>query len=80
MISACLIYSGTHRFAEVEISATKAEVDAINAEQDKISCHDECTIQFTSGSTGRSKATILSHMSLVNNSKEVRSTNRKIRY
>ncbi|XP_018374347.1 PREDICTED: acyl-CoA synthetase family member 2, mitochondrial [Trachymyrmex cornetzi] len=70
-----IIYSpdhvtGTHRFVDVEVSATKAEVDAINAEQDKISCHDECSIQFTSGSTGKSKATILSHMSLVNNSKE----------
>ncbi|KYN04981.1 Acyl-CoA synthetase family member 2, mitochondrial, partial [Cyphomyrmex costatus] len=70
-----IIYSpnhitGTHRFVDVEVSATKAEVDAINAEQDKISCYDGCTIQFTSGSTGRSKATVLSHKSLVNNSKE----------
>ncbi|XP_071646733.1 acyl-CoA synthetase family member 2, mitochondrial isoform X9 [Temnothorax longispinosus] len=71
-----IIYSpdhvtGTHRFADVEISATRAEVDAIAAEQDKISCYDGCNIQFTSGSTGRPKATLISHRSLVTNSKEV---------
>ncbi|XP_011879058.1 PREDICTED: acyl-CoA synthetase family member 2, mitochondrial isoform X2 [Vollenhovia emeryi] len=70
-----IIYSpehvtGTRRFADVEVSATKEEVDAIAAEQDKISCDDGCSIQFTSGSTGRSKATLLSHKGLVNNSKE----------
>ncbi|XP_011173564.1 medium-chain acyl-CoA ligase ACSF2, mitochondrial isoform X2 [Solenopsis invicta] len=70
-----IIYSpdhvtGTRRFADVEVSATTAEVDAIAAEQDKISCNDGCSIQFTSGSTGRSKATLISHKSLVNNSKE----------
>ncbi|XP_024867415.1 acyl-CoA synthetase family member 2, mitochondrial isoform X3 [Temnothorax curvispinosus] len=70
-----IIYSpdhvtGTHRFADVEISATRAEMDAIAAEQDKISCYDGCNIQFTSGSTGRPKATLISHRSLVTNSKE----------
>nr|XP_012221922.1 PREDICTED: acyl-CoA synthetase family member 2, mitochondrial [Linepithema humile]XP_012221923.1 PREDICTED: acyl-CoA synthetase family member 2, mitochondrial [Linepithema humile]XP_012221924.1 PREDICTED: acyl-CoA synthetase family member 2, mitochondrial [Linepithema humile]XP_012221925.1 PREDICTED: acyl-CoA synthetase family member 2, mitochondrial [Linepithema humile] len=70
-----IIYSadhvtGTHRFADVEASPTKAEVDAIAAEQTEISCNDGCNIQFTSGSTGRSKATLISHKSLVNNSKE----------
>ncbi|XP_011692138.1 PREDICTED: acyl-CoA synthetase family member 2, mitochondrial [Wasmannia auropunctata] len=70
-----IIYSpdyvtGTHRFADVEVSATKAEVDAIAAEQDTISCYDGCNIQFTSGSTGKAKATLLSHRSLVNNSME----------
>ncbi|XP_029159347.1 acyl-CoA synthetase family member 2, mitochondrial isoform X1 [Nylanderia fulva] len=70
-----IIYSpdhvtGTHRFTDVEASATKAEVEAIAAEQSEISCNDGCNIQFTSGSTGKSKATLLSHKSLVNNSKE----------
>ncbi|KAL0113184.1 hypothetical protein PUN28_012402 [Cardiocondyla obscurior] len=70
-----IIYSpdyvtGTRRFADVENLATKAEVDAIAAEQDKVSIHDGCSIQFTSGSTGRSKATLISHRGLVNNSKE----------
>ncbi|EFN64035.1 Acyl-CoA synthetase family member 2, mitochondrial [Camponotus floridanus] len=70
MILVRLIYSGTHRFADVEASATKAEVDAIAAEQAEISCNDGCNILFTSGSTGKSKATLLSHRSIVNNSKE----------
>ncbi|XP_025269859.1 acyl-CoA synthetase family member 2, mitochondrial isoform X2 [Camponotus floridanus] len=70
-----IIYSsnhitGTHRFADVEASATKAEVDAIAAEQAEISCNDGCNIQFTSGSTGKAKATLLSHRCIVNNSKE----------
>lgn len=72
MILARFIYSGTHRFVDVEASPTKAEVDAIAAEQTEISCDDGCNIQFTSGSTGRSKATLISHKSLVTNSKEVR--------
>ncbi|CAL1677806.1 unnamed protein product [Lasius platythorax] len=84
-----IIYSpdhvtGTHRFADVEVSATKAEVDAIAAEQTEISCYDGCNIQFTSGSTGKSKATLISHKSFVNNSKEnsrrmkIRNTENKI--
>ncbi|XP_020288680.1 acyl-CoA synthetase family member 2, mitochondrial [Pseudomyrmex gracilis] len=70
-----IIYSpdhitGTRRLADVEASPTQAEVDAIAATQNEISCHDGCNIQFTSGSTGRSKATLISHRSLVNNSRE----------
>ncbi|XP_029680890.1 acyl-CoA synthetase family member 2, mitochondrial isoform X2 [Formica exsecta] len=69
-----IIYSpdhvtGTHRFTDVETSATKAEVEAIAAEQTEISCYDGCNIQFTSGSTGKSKAALISHKSLINNSK-----------
>ncbi|KAL6441153.1 hypothetical protein ACFW04_003459 [Cataglyphis niger] len=61
--------TGTHRFTDVETSATKTEVEAIAAEQTEISCYDGCNIQFTSGSTGKPKATLLSHRAIINNSK-----------
>ncbi|EZA62892.1 hypothetical protein DMN91_002608 [Ooceraea biroi] len=70
-----IIYSqdhvtGTRRFVDVEALATRTEVDAIAAEQSEISCDDEYNIQFTSGSTGQPKASVLSHKNFVNNSKE----------
>ncbi|OAL21897.1 hypothetical protein AYO20_11298 [Fonsecaea nubica] len=55
--------------------ATLLETGAI--ESDKIleaasktfSCHDVCNLQFTSGTTGNPKAAMLTHHSLVNNSR-----------
>jgi len=67
-----LIPSGTRRFVDVENLATKAEVGAIAAEQSEFSSEDDCNIQFTSGSTGHPKGTVLSHKAIVNNSREVR--------
>ncbi|KZC09788.1 Acyl-CoA synthetase family member 2, mitochondrial, partial [Dufourea novaeangliae] len=71
-----IIYSkdhvnGTRRFQDVEELASKKEVEAIAAEQDAISCHAGCNIQFTSGTTGKPKATLLSHRSMVNNARQV---------
>lgn len=71
-LTARSIYSGTRRLVDVEVLATKAEVEAIAVEQTEISCLDGCNVQYTSGSTGRPKATLLSHKSIVNNSMEVR--------
>lgn len=70
-----IIYSedhvtGTRRFSDVEMLASRIEVERIAAEQDEISCHAGGNIQFTSGTTGRPKATLLSHRSLVNNVKQ----------
>ncbi|CAK9830258.1 Medium-chain acyl-CoA ligase ACSF2, mitochondrial [Anthophora retusa] len=70
-----IIYSqdhvtGTRRFKDVEEIASRSEVERIAAEQDLISCYDGNNVQFTSGTTGRPKATLLSHKSLVNNSKQ----------
>ncbi|XP_033174815.1 medium-chain acyl-CoA ligase ACSF2, mitochondrial isoform X2 [Bombus impatiens] len=61
---------GTRRFIDVEELATRIETRWIAAEQDQISCHDGSNIQFTSGTTGRPKATLISHRSVMNNSKQ----------
>ncbi|XP_043266982.1 medium-chain acyl-CoA ligase ACSF2, mitochondrial isoform X2 [Venturia canescens] len=61
---------GTRRFVDVESLANNGEVQAIAATQDEISPHDGCNIQFTSGTTGNPKATLLCHRAFVNNSKQ----------
>ncbi|XP_066600678.1 medium-chain acyl-CoA ligase ACSF2, mitochondrial [Prorops nasuta] len=63
--------SGAHRFCDVECSASRVEIEAIGAEQSDISCRSSANVQFTSGTTGHPKATLLSHKSLVNNSRQV---------
>ncbi|XP_043250084.1 medium-chain acyl-CoA ligase ACSF2, mitochondrial [Colletes gigas] len=63
--------TGTRRYCDVEELASRSEVEKIAAEQDLISCYDGCSIQFTSGTTGKPKATLLSHRSLVNNTKHI---------
>lgn len=62
--------AGTHRFCDVESSASRIEIERIAGEQSAISCHDGCNIQFTSGTTGNPKAAVLSHRSFVNNSRQ----------
>ncbi|OAD62436.1 Acyl-CoA synthetase family member 2, mitochondrial [Eufriesea mexicana] len=76
-----IIYSkdhvtGTRRFSDVEELASRTEVERIAKEQDRISCNSGTNIQFTSGTTGRPKATLLSQFSILNNSKQVMSTAR----
>ncbi|XP_031845554.2 acyl-CoA synthetase family member 2 [Nomia melanderi] len=63
--------AGTRRYCDVEELAARIEVEAIAAEQDAVSCSDECAILFTSGTTGRPKAALLTHRSVVNNSRQV---------
>ncbi|XP_043682131.1 medium-chain acyl-CoA ligase ACSF2, mitochondrial [Vespula pensylvanica] len=62
--------TGTRRFVDVESLASKIEVEAVSAEQGNVSSYDACNIQFTSGTTGKPKATLLSHRSFVNNSEQ----------
>lgn len=59
--------TGTRRFVDVESLGSKIEVEGVTAEQGNVSCYDPCNIQFTSGTTGKPKATLLSHRSFVNN-------------
>lgn len=64
-------YSGTRRLKDVETLADKKDVEAVREEQVEISPHQGTNIQFTSGTTGRPKATLLAHRSLVNNTRQV---------
>lgn len=59
--------TGTRRFVDVESLGSRIEVEGVALEQGNVSCYDPCNIQFTSGTTGKPKATLLSHRSLVNN-------------
>ncbi|KAJ8668974.1 hypothetical protein QAD02_000233 [Eretmocerus hayati] len=60
----------TRRLTDVEALPSKKDIEAIKAEQLEISPYSGCNIQFTSGTTGRPKATLLAHRSLVNNSRQ----------
>ncbi|KIW72918.1 hypothetical protein PV04_01077 [Phialophora macrospora] len=55
---ATLVETGPFESDEVLEAASKA-----------FSCHDVCNLQFTSGTTGHPKAAMLTHHSLVNNSR-----------
>ncbi|CAG9864215.1 unnamed protein product [Phyllotreta striolata] len=59
--------ASSHTFNEVLDSATSKCTSTIKKEQDLIRADDPCCIQFTSGTTGFSKAPIVSHFSIVNN-------------
>lgn len=48
------------------------EVEAVCKEEKSVSPYDGSNIQFTSGTTGRPKATLLNHRALVNNSRQVK--------
>ncbi|XP_051170711.1 medium-chain acyl-CoA ligase ACSF2, mitochondrial [Leptopilina boulardi] len=68
-----IIYSdnhvrGTRLLTDVINLATGKEIEAICKEQKSVSPYDGSNIQFTSGTTGKPKATFLTHKSLVNNS------------
>ncbi|XP_058801398.1 medium-chain acyl-CoA ligase ACSF2, mitochondrial isoform X3 [Phymastichus coffea] len=60
--------AGTRRLDDIENLPSRIEVEAVREEQADISPWSGTNIQFTSGTTGVSKATLLAHRSLVNNS------------
>lgn len=66
-----LIFSGTIRFDDLMKSSSESDVAAIAKRQSKISPDLGCNIQFSSGTTGQSKAALISHFSLVNNAHDI---------
>lgn len=59
-------YRGTHRLNDVINSASPESVKKIQEQQNLIQPDDGCAIQFSSGTTGTPKGTLLSHHNLVN--------------
>ncbi|XP_014234211.1 acyl-CoA synthetase family member 2, mitochondrial [Trichogramma pretiosum] len=62
--------AGTRKCSDLELLASSIQVEAIGREQDEISPRSGTNIQFTSGTTGNPKATLISHRSMVNNSRQ----------
>lgn len=60
------IFSGTIAYGDL-FSSPESDVASIESLQSSISPDSGFNIQFTSGTTGKPKAALLSHFSLVNN-------------
>ncbi|XP_069687353.1 medium-chain acyl-CoA ligase ACSF2, mitochondrial-like isoform X1 [Periplaneta americana] len=58
---------GAYRFRDVMDSATPEQLTYIQQLQSEINADDGTNLQFTSGTTGQPKATLLSHHNTVNN-------------
>lgn len=59
---------GTYKFQEICEAGDSSHVKAVEDLSSKIQFDETCNIQFTSGTTGQPKGTMLSHHMLVNNS------------
>ncbi|CAH1379105.1 unnamed protein product [Tenebrio molitor] len=57
---------GTYNFQEI-INLANNDISYIHNLQNKISPDEACNLQFTSGTTGKPKAVVCSHFSIVNN-------------
>ncbi|PSN55071.1 Acyl-CoA synthetase family member 2, partial [Blattella germanica] len=58
---------GSFRFDDILSSANEEGLQKIHEMQDNIQSDEGCNIQFTSGTTGKPKATVLTHHGTVNN-------------
>lgn len=63
--------SGTYTLDDILRLADDAQVSAIAAEQASTQSDDPGSIQFTSGTTGKPKAVVLSHFNLVNSGAQI---------
>lgn len=61
------ISSGTINYRELLNSASESDVSKIEQLQPSISPDEAFNIQFSSGTTGKPKAAVLSHFNMVNN-------------
>ncbi|XP_049764636.1 medium-chain acyl-CoA ligase ACSF2, mitochondrial-like isoform X1 [Schistocerca cancellata] len=61
-------YPGMFRFSDVMDCASTASFEKLKQLDYDIQADEGCNVQFTSGTTGHPKATLLSHHSVVNNS------------
>lgn len=60
-------FSGAINYQELLNSASESDISKINQLQSLISADDPFNIQFSSGTTGKPKAAVLSHFNMVNN-------------
>ncbi|GFG40504.1 hypothetical protein Cfor_06516 [Coptotermes formosanus] len=58
---------GAYRYSDVVQNATPELVSTVHELQSQIQPDDGCNLQFTSGTTGQPKATLLNHHNIVNN-------------
>lgn len=59
-------YNGVFKFCDIMDFPNRADIDSLEKSIDNISPDAACNIQFTSGTTGLPKATLVSHNSIVN--------------
>ncbi|KAG5674730.1 hypothetical protein PVAND_004682 [Polypedilum vanderplanki] len=71
IINSDKLLPGAINFNELLKISTENDVKKIEEIQSKISPDDGCNIQFTSGTTGKSKAALLSHFSMINNGYDI---------
>ena len=63
-----ILLSGAFNFNELLQNPSESDIRKVRELQASISPDSGAMIQFTSGTTGKPKATLLSHFGMVNNS------------
>ncbi|EEH39219.2 2-succinylbenzoate-CoA ligase [Paracoccidioides lutzii Pb01] len=62
-------YKKFRTYESVALEGNSVSMKAVQRRQDTLSPFDVCNLQFTSGSTGNPKASMLTHHNLINNSR-----------